>query len=93
MYKNFIHIFVLSCTKATFLIEKRLHKKLNILELLQLHIHLSLCSHCSNYNKKAELLDQLSKVSVQENEVKVVFNTSELEAFKEKVCKKLNLKP
>lgn len=91
MYKDFIHIFVLSCTKATFLIEKKLHTKLNIVERVQLHIHLSLCSHCSNYNIKAEVLDKLTKVSIQEHEVKAIFNTSEIESFKKKVCKKLNL--
>ena len=91
MYKDFIHIFVLSCTKATFLLEKQLHKKLNVLERLQLHIHLTLCSHCSNYNKKAEILDLLTKISVQESEMKAVFNASELQAFKKKLYKKLDL--
>ncbi len=91
MYKDFIHIFVLSCTKATFLIEKQLHSKLNILEQLQLKIHLSLCSHCSDYTKKAELLDMLAKIDVQENENKVIFSSSEIEAFKKRVYSKINL--
>lgn len=91
MYKDFIHIFVLSCTQATYLIEKRLHTKLSIIQRLQLHIHLSLCSHCCDYNAKAELLDKLTKMSVIDNDSKIIFNTSEIENFKKKIYKKINL--
>ena len=91
MYKDFIHIFVLSCTKATYLIEKQLHAKLNLIERLQLHIHLSLCSYCSDYGKKAELLDELTKMSVRDNEVDPLFTSKEIDNFKKKVCKKINL--
>lgn len=91
MYKDFIHIFVLSCTKATYLIEKQLHTKLSFIEQIQLRIHLSMCSYCSNYSKKAELLDKLTKDIVQENDVKTIFSSSEIEKFKKNVYKKLQL--
>ena len=85
MYKDFIHIFVLSCTKATYLLEKKLHRKLNFIEKIQLRIHLSLCTNCTDYNKKAELLDLLTKVSVKENDNKSIFSPTEIENFKKKV--------
>lgn len=91
MYKDFIHIFVLSCTKATYLIEKQLHTKLSFIEQIQLRIHLSMCSYCSNYSKKAEFLDKLTKDIVQENDVKTIFSSSEIEKFKKNVYKKLQL--
>lgn len=90
MYKDFIHIFVLSCAKATYLIEKRLHRKLNPIERLQLRMHLSLCRYCSDYNKKAELLDKLTRISVSDNEKSTVFTADEVEMFKKRVCEKIN---
>ncbi len=89
MYKNFIHIFVLSCTKATCLIEKRLHTKLNLIERLQLYVHLSLCSHCLDYDKKAALLDKLTKASIRENERAAIFTPSEIDHFKIKVFNRI----
>ena len=41
--KGIIHLFVLSCEKATFLVEKQLYTSLLPLERLQLRIHLSIC--------------------------------------------------
>lgn len=59
MRKKIIHLFVLSCEKATFLIEKQLHTSLSPLERLQLRIHLSLCNYCRAYKDKAIFLDKL----------------------------------
>lgn len=59
MRKRIIHLFVLSCEKITFLIEKQLHTSLSPLERLQLRIHLSLCDYCRAYKDKAIFLDKL----------------------------------
>lgn len=59
MYKRVIHLFVLSCEKATFLIEKQLHTSLSPLEKLQLRVHLSLCKYCTAYKVKAIFLHKL----------------------------------
>lgn len=58
MYKRIIHLFVLSCDKATFLMEKRFHTSLNMLEKMQLRIHLSICKNCTAYQRKALLINQ-----------------------------------
>lgn len=89
MYKDFIHIFVLSCTKATYLIEKRLHRKLNFIEAFQLRLHLSICSYCSDYRVKAELIDALMKASVNDSGNSSVFTPAEVDKLKERVCDKL----
>ena len=89
MYKDFIHIFLLSCAKATYLVEKRLHQKLNFLERVQLHIHLSLCSYCHDYTGKAELMDKLIKGSIDNNNSSSIFTPLEIDVFKKRVCQEL----
>ena len=59
MLKKFIHFFILSCKKTTFLIEKKLHTSLSPLEKLQLQTHLYICKNCTSYKHKADFLNQL----------------------------------
>jgi len=59
MKKRIIHFFVLSCRKATGLIEKRLYFKLSALEKIQLRWHLTLCDACTIYTKQSGLLHKL----------------------------------
>lgn len=84
MYKNFIHLFVLSCRKATFLIEKQLHTSLSPLEKLQLRLHLSLCEYCRAYKRKAIFLDKLLADEGTMSENKELFSEQEVAGLKEK---------
>ena len=59
MKKRIIHFFVLSCRKATGLIEKSIYFKLSALERLQLRWHLTLCDACTIYKKQSGLLHEL----------------------------------
>ena len=59
MLKKFIHFFILSCKRTTFLIEKQLHTSLSPLEKLQLRTHLYICKNCTSYKHKADFLNQL----------------------------------
>lgn len=52
-----MNILVLSCKKATELIEKRSMTKLNILDRIQLKMHLSMCKACNQYSKQSEFID------------------------------------
>lgn len=61
IHKKLTHLFVLSCKRATFLIEKQLHHPLSPLDKLQLRAHLSLCAYCVDYKQKAVLLDRLMR--------------------------------
>lgn len=84
MYKRIIHFFVLSCKKATFLIEKQFHTSLSPLEKLQLQIHLSLCNYCTAYKYKAIFLDKLMADKRTMDEGKHLFTEQEVGNLKEK---------
>ena len=54
---------MLSCKKATELIEKRLIIKLSIIEKIQLKMHTAVCSQCSTYEKQSEIIENsISKI-------------------------------
>lgn len=84
MYKRIIHLFVLSCEKATFLIEKQLHASLSPLEKLQLRAHLSLCKYCTAYKYKAIFLDKLLADERTAKENDHLFSEQEVGNLKEK---------
>lgn len=50
---------IISCYKATLLIEKELHVKLSLTNKLSLYIHQSLCAPCRNYEKQSHLINNL----------------------------------
>lgn len=85
MYKNFIHFFVLSCEKATFLIEKQLHTRLLPLEKLQLRLHLSLCQYCTAYKHKALFLHKLMSCGEMTGANRNPFSEQEIIHLKEKI--------
>ncbi len=50
---------MLSCKKATELIEKKLLVKLSFKEKMQLQLHKSMCSACTAYEKQSKKMDRL----------------------------------
>jgi predicted anti-sigma-YlaC factor YlaD len=54
-----MNILMLSCKKATELIEKKLHFKLSKVESVQLVLHKSMCEACKAYEKQSQLLDKV----------------------------------
>ena len=50
---------MLSCKKATELIEKKLLIKLSFKEKIQLDMHKSMCSACTTYENQSKKLDKL----------------------------------
>ena len=55
--KHIMHILMLSCLKATELIEKKFHIKLSFTERLQLRMHTMMCDKCARYEKQSEFLE------------------------------------
>ncbi|MCF6358014.1 MAG: hypothetical protein L3J54_09440 [Draconibacterium sp.] len=53
-----MHIFFLSCLKATELIEKKFYIKLSFKERLQLSLHKMMCDACSMYEKQSVILEK-----------------------------------
>ena len=63
LMKKMMNILMLSCKKATELIEKRLIIKLSIIEKIQLKMHTAVCSQCSAYEKQSEIIENsISKI-------------------------------
>lgn len=56
---------VLSCHKATFLIEKSYDKPLSFIDKLQLSIHLKICDKCAGYQKQSLLIERVIKSNRQ----------------------------
>lgn len=52
---------MLSCKKSSLLIEKRLFSGLNLIEKIQLSVHVSMCDACKNYEKQSAELDKSLK--------------------------------
>lgn len=58
---------VLSCKKATELIEKKSFIKLNPREKIQLSLHKSLCDACTAYEKQSKKIDELLQKTPDES--------------------------
>lgn len=56
-----MQILMLSCKKATFLIEKGNSKPLSFMDKLQLSMHLKMCSKCADYQKQSVLIERILK--------------------------------
>ncbi len=78
MMKKLMNAMMLSCVKATSLLEMKEHISLGFLKTMQLHLHTAMCSGCRNYGKQSHLIDQLLQKNF--NSVPFVENTDELEA-------------
>ena len=56
-----MNLIVLSCQKATFLIEKSHDKPLSFFDKMQLSMHLKICDKCAGYQKQSLLIDSVLK--------------------------------
>lgn len=59
--KKLMNILLLSCKKASGLIEKKLHFPLSPIEKIQLTIHKSMCDVCKKHQDQSIELDALLK--------------------------------
>ena len=59
--KKLMNIIVLSCKKATFLIEKGNNQPLSFMDKLQLNMHLKMCGKCAEYKKQSFLIETILK--------------------------------
>lgn len=63
----FMHWLMLSCKRATQLIEKKMHFGLNPLEKFQLHLHKQACKYCAAFEKQNEVIDQILQNGMDEH--------------------------
>jgi len=59
MKKKIIHLILLSCIRATELIEKKSLFGLSWIERLQLRLHTNVCEGCTIYQQQSILLDKV----------------------------------
>jgi len=52
---------MLSCKKATELIDKKIHSGISRDEKIKLYFHTMMCSACTNYEKQGYLMDRMLK--------------------------------
>lgn len=64
--KFITHLFVLSCRRASALMEKKQNFSLNYFEKLQLKWHKSLCDPCTQYEIQTEYLDRVMEKHIQD---------------------------
>jgi hypothetical protein len=70
--------------------EKRNADDISPKENWKLNLHLKICKWCRAYKEKLEILDDILKRKLsQEKEIKI--NDSEIQGFKEKVFKNLDI--
>ncbi len=70
--KNLMNIMMLSCKKATELIEKKNVTRLSCVEQIQLKVHKGVCSACRAYEKQSLIIDQsIKKLAEQDINEKV----------------------
>ncbi|AQX11113.1 hypothetical protein BAX94_14875 [Elizabethkingia meningoseptica] len=87
--KKIIHFLILPCSKATFLIEKRMHTPLTFIEKIRLNAHLTACKWCISYDRKARFLHEALKNLVQKKESETPVYSIDNKLLKEEVLKKI----
>ncbi len=85
MMKKLMHIFFLSCIKATELIEKKLYFKLTMKEKMQLKAHKAMCNACTNYEKQSYFIDKALK-----HPSKAVENSTDLSDLKKETLARIS---
>lgn len=63
--KKLMNIIVLSCRKATLLIEKSHNEPLSFIDKAQLSMHLKICDKCSGYQKQSLLIEKILQANHQ----------------------------
>lgn len=79
---------MLSCKKATELIEKKALLKITFKEKIQLQMHKSMCSACTAYEKQSKKLDELFLKHIN-NDNPEVSTLVQNEDLKSKILKNL----
>jgi hypothetical protein len=73
MKKNIMHLLLLSCAKATELMEKKFHFKLSYSEKIQLELHKMMCEACKRYEKQSEIIEEgiRAQTNAQKNNIEI----------------------
>ena len=79
------NILILTCQRATELIEKRNFQKLSFVDKIQLKFHTKICKVCNGYEKQSALFDAVLKSEISQKAPFIENNE-----LKEKILNNLN---
>ena len=85
--KKILNYLMLSCKKASMLIEKKLLINLSAKEKIQLTLHKSMCDACTAYEKQSMALDKILHKHLTDNET--TDTETKNESLKERIISKL----
>lgn len=77
---------MLSCKKATELIEKKDLAGLDPIQNMQLSLHLMMCKACKDYEKQSLFLDEIISMQMKKNSRLHEKDNQLDEEFKKKIC-------
>lgn len=87
--KKLMNFLMLSCRKATELIEKKSLTELRWKESVQLKMHTSMCKACSTYEKQSKWLDKILHRQFTEQHAEHSDQIIENKDLKERITSKL----
>ena len=91
--KKLMNILVLSCKKASGLIEKKIHFSLSRIEKVQLFLHTSMCDSCKGWEKQSKDIDSTIKNHLHTNaRTNDIIQEGLSEQVKQSIIKKLEEK-
>jgi hypothetical protein len=89
--RKIMNALLLSCMKATELIEKDSFFPLSALEKTQLFLHTKVCDACRTYQKQSKMIDDaIVKTLNDEEESEQISNPADDDALIEMIQKKIN---
>jgi len=88
--KRMMNKVVLSCKRATELIEIEKYNDITFVEKFQLRLHLKMCDVCNKYNIQSKFIDKLiDKVSNIEN-IETKLNEKRVLELENKIIRKID---
>ena len=81
-----MHILLLSCLKASELIEKKIHFGLSFKEKIQLSLHKTMCDACRNYEKQSLFIEKSIESSIKSKKIE-----PDIDALKEHIVARIDL--
>lgn len=87
--KKIMNILMLSCKKATELIEKKSFVGLSFKEKVQLGMHKSMCDACTAYEKQSHKIDEILQSQSNSNDFESTV-MHQNDKLKEKIIKELS---
>lgn len=80
---------MLSCEKATELIEKKHHKNLSFNEQFQLKLHTSMCNACKSYEKQSKVIESALNMLSKEEATSNKIDENQVKSLEKKIIDKL----